>query len=173
MADGQQIKLKREYLRTLSKRVETARTNVNARRKVLEALQAKVGEPSEGMTVTPVVRERSQLAVRAIALYAQKKGVLAARALRDRRGDVGHVRDLGDAALFGSATAALALADLTLDAITDEPGKQRAEGLAWLRVAIRLDGADTETRERAKLMSAVSAFETARGFHVGRISGSS
>jgi hypothetical protein len=129
------------------------RMNLKTRRTVLEELKAETTKTAHE-AAKPVVNDKSQLAIHAIAQYARKKGVLAARALRDGRGDVGHVRDLGDAALFGSATAAVALAELALNATTDDKGKQRSEGLAWLNLAMRLDGTDTETKERAESLRA-------------------
>jgi hypothetical protein len=121
---------------------------------VLEALKVEAAIPPS--VVLP------QSAIQAISQYARKKGRLAARALLGGHGDSGHVRDLGDAALFGSSTSAIALADLALNAATKDTAKQRAEALAWLDLAIRLDHRDFDTKARADALRAGMTFDEIR-----------
>jgi hypothetical protein len=89
-------------------------------------------------------------AIDAVARYARKKGVLAARAIRDGQGDPGHIRDLADAAVFGSSLAATTLAEITLATKTINTSKQQIEAHAWLRLAALLEPADKTLVRRAR-----------------------
>lgn len=142
----QQLKSKRNQIELLKQRVLTATMNLEARKKTLEAMKA-----SRIKTPQPAPATRRQVSpYEAVAQYARKKGFLGAVAIREGRGDPGHVRDIGDAALFGSALAATVMADLALNAVTEDKERQQAEGLAWLDLAAQLDRANDGLKQRAE-----------------------
>jgi len=114
---------------------------------------------STGRTAQPApVRSRQVSPYEAVAQYARKKGFLAAAAIREGKGDQGYIRDLADAALFGSSLAAMVMADFALRAVTEDKERQQSEGLAWLNLAAQHDPLDDEVKRRIdKLRSEMSA----------------
>jgi hypothetical protein len=76
---------------------------------------------------------------------------------------VQHVRDLADAAVYGSADAALVLGRISLAARKSDSERPRAEALAWLATSLLL-GADkrwaASAREQLKKLRAESTEST-------------
>jgi hypothetical protein len=98
---------------------------------------------------------------RQTAVFLRGRAISAIRAIRDRRMDLGHIRDLADAAIFGFADAALTLGRLSVAAKTK--GRQSyVEGLAWLSFSRQLGLAakfDVDAREQVEALKAQMAPE--------------
>ncbi len=157
MVIGEQLNWKRNQVDLLRQRVATARINLETRRKTLEAM--KMSLLTTGRTTRSAPVGSGQVSpYEAVAQYARKKGFLAAAAIREGKGDQGYIRDLADAALFGSALAATVMADFALNAVTEDKERQQSEGLAWLNLAAQHDPPNDELKRRIdKLRSEMSA----------------
>lgn len=137
MTTKETIELRRTALWTLQEERKNLERELAMQKQTLEAVKKERGART---AVAPgVTAAQPKNAIDAVTRYARKKGVLAARAIRDGKGDAGHVRDLADAAIFGSGTAATTLAEITLAAKAGDGDKQVIEAHAWLTLATMLE----------------------------------
>ena len=128
---------------------------LRAERDLLERelqLQKQVLEQAKGEVNTSRETSSPPRSLLQLSNYTLDRGILAARAIRDGYGDPGHVRDLADAAVFGSSTAAIALAELTLATKTGDPQRQLVEAHAWLSLASMLEPRDKALAERTQVI---------------------
>jgi len=135
---------------SLLSRLRSERSNLTKELRLQKAtlaeLERRAAEAAALPEKSPVAGET---AIAAISRYARKRGTLAARAISEGHGDPGHVRDLSDAAVFGSVPAALALAELTLVAKGADPAKQRVQAFGWFSLAKLLAPKDEAIAKRA------------------------
>jgi hypothetical protein len=130
------------------------------RQKDLETLKASISRQAGGNQRT----ERDRLmpgdaavitdaaGIAGAARFARRKGILAARALKAGQGDLGHLRDLADAALFGCPEAALALFEVTRTAKAENKAQQAIESFVWISLASVLDPSDRAASANAAVL---------------------
>lgn len=139
----------RSALSTLQDERDVAERRLAIRKRELETLKKREkANVQSSIDTGPSVLPQVGL-VSGASRYARKKGVLAARAIRDGKGDAGYLRDLMDAALFGSVESALAIYEITRASSTSDRSRQSIECFVWLSWASRLDSTNYSTRDSA------------------------